>query len=75
MPYKIERKLVVGVASSTLFDLKESDEIYRNDGVDRYRKHQEANVDKPFLKGVAFPFIRRFLRLNQIFHDQKGPWR
>ncbi|WP_323120255.1 5'-nucleotidase [Burkholderia alba] len=71
MPYPIEDKLVVGVASSALFDLAESDAVYREKGVDEYRRHQESNIDAPFGKGVAFPFIRRFLELNRIFHEQK----
>ncbi|WP_081075532.1 5'-nucleotidase [Burkholderia territorii] len=70
MGYPIERKLVVGIASSALFDLTESDSIYRTGGVDEYRAHQEKNIDVPFPKGVAFPFIRRFLRINEVFPKQ-----
>jgi len=68
--YPIERKLVIGVASSALFNLSESDEIYKRQGVEEYRLHQEENLDTPFPKGVAFPFIRRFLRINQVFPKQ-----
>lgn len=70
MAYPIERKLVIGVASSALFDLSESHQIYVNQGVEAYRLHQEENLDTPFPKGVAFPFIRRFLRINQVFARQ-----
>ncbi|MDY7510782.1 5'-nucleotidase [Ralstonia sp. L16] len=70
MAYPIERKLVIGVASSALFNLSESDEIYKRQGVEEYRLHQEENLDTPFPKGVAFPFIRRFLRINQVFPKQ-----
>ncbi|WP_199030632.1 5'-nucleotidase [Ralstonia flaminis] len=70
MAYPIERKLVIGVASSALFDLAESDEIYRTEGVEQYRLHQEKNLDVPFPKGVAFPFIRRFLHINRVFPKQ-----
>jgi 5'-nucleotidase len=42
MPYPIERKLVIGVASSTLFDLFESHQIYLSQGVDEYRIHQDS---------------------------------
>ena len=70
MAYPIERKLVIGVASSALFNLSESDEIYKREGVEEYRQHQEENLDTPFPKGVAFPFIRRFLRINQVFPKQ-----
>ncbi len=70
MPYPIEKKLVVGVASSALFDLAVSDDIYENQGVEAYRQHQEQNIDAPFAKGVAFPFIRRFLSINKAFPEQ-----
>lgn len=70
MAYPIERKLVIGVASSALFDLAESDDVYRAKGVEEYRLHQEKNLDVPFPKGVAFPFIRRFLHINRVFAKQ-----
>jgi 5'-nucleotidase len=70
MPYPIERKLVVGVASSALFDLSESHSVYLESGVEEYRLHQEKNLDVPLLKGVAFPFIRRFLSINKAFPKQ-----
>ncbi len=70
MAYPIERKLVIGVASSALFDLTESHQVYLNQGVDEYRIYQEKNIDDPFPKGVAFPFIRRFLGINKAFPKQ-----
>jgi 5'-nucleotidase len=71
MPYPIEKKLVIAVASSALFDLSESDKVYREQGIDAYRKHQEKHIDKTLKKGVAFPFIRRFLNLNKAIPDQQ----
>ncbi|ARO88755.1 5'-nucleotidase [Nitrosospira lacus] len=70
MAYPIERKLVVGIASSALFDLSESHKIYETEGINDYRIHQEKNIDNPFPKGVAFPFIRRFLSINKAFPKQ-----
>ena len=70
MAYPIDRKLVIGVASSALFDLSESHQIYQTQGVDEYRIHQGKNIDNPFVKGVAFPFIRRFLGINKAFPKQ-----
>lgn len=71
MPFPIEEKLVVAVASSALFDLKESDNIFKTKGVEEYRKHQTGKINKPFKKGVAFPFIRRLLKYNEIFSEKK----
>ncbi len=70
MSYPIDHKLVIGVASSALFDLSESHKVYIEKGVDEYRTHQESNLDHPFPKGVAFPFIRRFLSINSSFPDK-----
>ena len=70
MAYPIERKLVIGIASSALFDLSESHQIYLDKGIDAYRAHQEKNIDEPFKIGVAFPFIRRFLDINKEFPKQ-----
>ena len=71
MPYPIEKKLVIAVASSALFDLTESDSVFRQQGEAKYREYQERNIDKPFKKGVAFPFIKRLLALNASFPELK----
>jgi len=71
MPFPIENKLVIAIASSALFDLSESDRIFREKGVNEYRKFQEKHLDKTLEKGVAFPFIRRFLNLNNIFKEEE----
>lgn len=71
MGFPIEGKLVIGVASSALFDLAESHSVYETQGVEQYRLHQEQNLDVPFPKGVAFSFVRRFLSINGAFPDEK----
>lgn len=70
MAYPIEKKLVVAVSSSALFDLSESDAVYVNKGPKAYKEFQEANLNNVLGKGVAFPFIRRFLNINQRFPAQ-----
>lgn len=71
MPYPIEKKLVIAIASSALFDLSESDKVFKEQGEEAYRRFQETNIDKTLEKGVAFPFIRRFLSLNKAFPEQQ----
>jgi 5'-nucleotidase len=71
MAYPIEKKLVIAIASSALFDLSESDKVFKEQGEKAYRRFQEANIDNPLKKGVAFPFIRRFLSLNKAFPEQQ----
>lgn len=67
MAYSIDRKLVIAVSSSALFDLSESDEVFRKSGAKAYKEYQEQNLDKVLEKGVAFPFVRRFLSINDHF--------
>jgi 5'-nucleotidase len=64
MPYPIEDKLVVAIASTALFDLRESDAIFYDKGLEEYRRYQRAHETEPFQPGVAFPFVRRLLSLN-----------
>ena len=71
MPYPIENKLVIAVASSALFDLSESDAVFREKGENEYRRYQEKNIDIPFEKGVAFPFVKRLLSLNESFPEEQ----
>ena len=63
------KALVIGVASSALFDLTHSDRIFREEGVAAYEAYQEEHSDDPFPPGVAFPFISRLLRFNELFDD------
>ena len=70
MPFPIEQKLVIGIASSALFDLAESHQVYLDKGPEEYRLYQEAHLDTILGKGVAFPFIRRFLNINRCFPQQ-----
>jgi 5'-nucleotidase len=64
VPYPIEQKLVIAIASSALFDLTESDRVYRERGVDEYRRYQRENENVTLAPGVAFPLVARILRLN-----------
>ena len=71
MPYPIEKKLVIAVSSSALFDMQESDAIFRQDGEKAYRVYQRKNIDIPLRKGVAVPFVKRLLSLNASFPKEQ----
>lgn len=64
--FELADRLVVGVASSALFDLRESDAVFREQGEEAYRAHQEENVERTLRPGVAFAFVRRLLSLNDL---------
>lgn len=71
MPYPIDSKLVVGVASSALFDLRESDQIFQERSEAEYRAYQRVNEDVVLQPGAAFPLIRRLLELNRTFPTEQ----
>ncbi|MCF6363480.1 MAG: 5'-nucleotidase [Gammaproteobacteria bacterium] len=66
MAYPIDRKLVIAVSSSALFDLTESDRVFREEGSLAYKDFQEKNLDNVLAKGVAFPFVHRFLSIKHF---------
>lgn len=67
--YDLEKMLVVGVASSALFDLSDAHAVFLEHGEARYREYQEENIDQTLEPGVAFPFIKRLLSLNDLSQD------
>ena len=71
MPYPIEKKLVIAVSSSALFDMQDSDAVFRQDGEDAYRVYQQKHINDPLKEGVAFPFIKRLLNLNASFPEEQ----
>lgn len=73
MSYELENRLVIGVASSAVFDLTESDAVFRSQGEEQYRKYQEEKLTEPLPKGIAYPFIKRLLALNSLCHDPSDP--
>jgi 5'-nucleotidase len=59
MAYPIEDKLVIAIASSALFDLGESNRIFRaSHDVEVYRRYQREHEREPFEPGIAFPFVQ-----------------
>lgn len=71
MAYPIEKKLVVAVTSRAVFDMQKANQIFDEQGTEPYREYQLAHLDNPLAPGVAFPFIRRLLRLNELYPDQQ----
>lgn len=64
MPYPIDQKLVIAVASSALFDLTESHKVFLERGEDEYRRYQRDHERDHLRPGVAFPLVQRLLALN-----------
>jgi 5'-nucleotidase len=72
-PFQLDNTLVIGIASSALFDLTESDGVFQAKGEAEYRRYQEENLDNTLAPGVAFPFIQRLLSLNDLGDTSGAP--
>jgi 5'-nucleotidase len=59
-------KLTVAISSSALFDLRESDQVYREEGVAAYAQYQIAREDEPLAPGDAFQLVRKLLKINDL---------
>lgn len=70
MPYPIEKRLVVGISSSALFNLEDEDRVFKSEGLEAYRQLQIKLRSVPLKKGLAFPFIKRFLNINKVYSDK-----
>ncbi|ARP69394.1 5'-nucleotidase [Streptomyces pluripotens] len=68
--FELADRLVIGIASSALFDLAESDAVFRERGEEAYRAYQEEHLDDTLRPGVAFGFVRRLLSLNDLCAPQ-----
>ncbi len=67
MAYPIDKKLVIAVSSSAVFNMVEANNVFETEGEEAYREYQLTHIDNPFAPGVAFPFIRRLLYLNELY--------
>jgi 5'-nucleotidase len=64
MQYTLRDKLVIGISSTSLFDLSEDDEIFKKEGLKTYCDRQ-INMESEVLKqGSAFHLVRDLLELN-----------
>jgi len=73
MPYELDNRLVIGVSSGAVFDHGAGAAVFAEKGEDEYRRYQEARMDEPLPKGVAFSFIKRLLSLNDLSPGPDDP--
>ena len=71
MAFPIEDKLVIAIASSALFDLSESDRVFKELGEEEYRRYQRVHENDVLQPGVAFPLVKRLLSLNGAADDDQ----
>ena len=59
-----DKKLVIAISSRALFDLEAAHEIFQRDGVDAYCQYQIEHEAEVLAPGVAFPLVKKLLKLN-----------
>src|SRR5580658_126654 len=64
MPYPLGDKLVVGISGRALFDLREEHEVFKNSGLDAYKKFQRDRENDVLEPGTGFPLVRGLLAIN-----------
>lgn len=77
MPLDLKNTLVIGISATALFDLSESDRLFReeyktdpNHAMEKYREYMLQNEEKPLDEGIGFPLIKSLLNLNRF--QKKG---
>ena len=65
MPPDLTDKLVLAISSRALFDMSESHEVYKNNGLAAYSDYQIEREDEPLKPGDAFPLVKKLLALNE----------
>ncbi|HSH58279.1 MAG TPA: 5'-nucleotidase [Acidimicrobiales bacterium] len=66
MGYTLDDKLVVAISSRALFALDEADSVFREHGLEAYRRHQRELENVPLAPGTGMPLVRGLLRINKV---------
>ncbi len=64
MAYTLSNLLVIGISSRALFDLEEENQVFQEEGVERYIEYQLAHENDVLRPGTAFSLIQGLLALN-----------
>ena len=63
------KKLTIATSSAALFDLEQSDRVYKEEGLEAYSKYQRAREHEPLAPGRAFSLIKKLLNLNSLLEN------
>lgn len=66
MAYSLENRLVIGVSTRTLFDLRKENRIFETQGVEAYKIYQTEHESEILKPGPGFSLIKALLQLNQL---------
>ena len=76
MSVELNETLVVGISATALFDLSESDKIFKeksksdpDSAIDEYRNHMLEKENEPLEDGTGMPLVKSLLNLNNHLKD------
>lgn len=79
MPVDLSNTLVIGISATALYDMEESDRIFRetklddpDTAIEAYRDFMRKHEDEPLQPGTGFPLVKALLDLNQ-YQDGNEP--
>ena len=65
MPSDLENKLVIAISSRALFNLDDSHDVFKQQGLDAYQHYQIEHENEVLQPGEAFPLVNKLLRINE----------
>lgn len=69
-PAQPHERITIGLSTSALFDMRESEAIFKAQGLQKYQDHMIENEDTPFAPGHAFALIETMRDINKALGHQ-----
>ncbi len=80
MAFNLEKTLVIGISATALFDLSESDTLFKieyakdpNHAIQVYRDHMLERENIALQEGIGFPLVKALLGLNKYQKKNEAP--
>lgn len=80
MPLDLSDTLVIGISATALFDLAESDTLFRkmkeedpDSAIEVYRKYMLERENIPLAEGTGLPLVKALLELNKYQNEGESP--
>ena len=80
MPLNLEKTLVIGISATALFDLSESDTLFKTEyikdpdhAIQTYRDYMLKHENIPLEEGIGFPLVKALLGLNKYQNQGESP--
>ena len=66
MAAQAPQPLTVAISSRALFDLRASNAVYEQEGLEAYRRYQISHEDVPLDPGEGFHLVKKLLNINEL---------